>query len=188
MNKIVAGFCVCFFLLSIMSAIMDGSAGAAASTDLTQVVSETDNHIHVTDTTGFLSSGGVLMIENEKMSYTALTPLTFTGLTRGIEGTVAIAHQQIGTAVYNEDMGVLNYALGFSIIRVGVPGGLASVAMIPYNFLTRTVPRLVLWDFSFFQGDLLIVRYALATVSIGFIIYISFMAVGTIIGVLNRVI
>lgn len=187
MNKIIAGYTVLFFILSMLSSFIDGAVGAASATDLTAGITATDNVLNVTDTEGFLSVGGVLMAGNEKMSYTGSTPLTFTGVNRGIEGTEATAHA-IGDMVYAEDAGILNYALGFSVISTAVPGGIASVAMIPFNFLTITVPKLVLWDYSFFSGDFIIIRYILMAVSIGFVIYLSFMAVNTILGVLRKVV
>lgn len=188
MNKIIAGFMVMFVLLSILSAIMDGAAGAAASTDLTAAIDDDDVTLNVTSVTGFLAAGGVVMVGNEKILYTGVALGTqFTGCTRGYEGTIADDHAN-GTAVYNEDLGIVNYAMGFNVVQTGVPGSIASVAMMPIRFLTITVPRLVLWDYAFLQGDLVILRYVLMAISVGFVIYLAFMAVNTIIGVLSKVI
>lgn len=61
--------------------------------------------IQVTSTTGFAPSGG-LLIEDELITYTALTPTTFTGITRGVYGTTNVAHTA-GVAV-TEALGVPN--------------------------------------------------------------------------------
>ena len=61
--------------------------------------------ISVTSTTGFAPSGG-LLIEDELVIYTALTPTTFTGITRGAYGTTNVAHTA-GVAV-TEALGVPN--------------------------------------------------------------------------------
>lgn len=59
--------------------------------------------IQVTSTAGFAPSGA-LLIENELITYTALTLTTFTGITRGVYGTTNVAHT-IGVAV-TEALGV----------------------------------------------------------------------------------
>jgi len=47
--------------------------------------------IQVTSTTGFLPAGG-LLIENEIVKYTGITPTTFTGITRGAYSSTNTAH------------------------------------------------------------------------------------------------
>ena len=61
--------------------------------------------IQVTSTTGF-APFGALLIEDELITYTALTPTTFTGITRGVYGTTNVAHTA-GVAV-TEALGVPN--------------------------------------------------------------------------------
>ena len=135
---------------------------------------------------GFLISGGVLMIDNEKISYTGIVAgVSFTGATRGYEGTAATPHENT-TAVYNEDAGILNYALGYQVLQTDVPGGIGTALMAPLRFLTITLPKLVLWDYAFFQGDLMILRYVLQSASVGVILYFSILAVNTILGVLRK--
>ncbi len=186
MTKLIAGLCIMFLLLSILSAIMDGAAGAAANTELDAAIDAVAGVIPVASTDGFLTSGGVLMIGAEKVSYTGVVAgVSFTGATRGIEATDAVAHAS-GEAVYNEDAGILNYAMGFSVLQTSVPGGVGSAVMAPIRFLTITMPKLVLWDFAFLQGDLIILRYVLMAGSVGAVIYLSVIAVNTVLGVLRR--
>ena len=180
----MSAFAVCFVLLSMLSAVMDGST-AMVATDLTAGVDDAMIVLPVTTTTGFQSAGGVLMVGNEKISYTGVTAMTFTGCARGIEGTDAEAHAT-GALVYNEDLGVINYALGFNFVRVANNAGWTALFDIPWKFVTVTAPKLLLWDFSFFTGELVLVRYVLMTLSIGFYIAFALQALTAAMGVLRR--
>lgn len=179
----MAAFTVCFVLMSMLSAIMDGSASMVA-TDLTLGVDDTIATLEVTTTNGFQDAGGVVMIGNEKIEYAGLTALTFTGCDRGIEGTDAEAHA-IGAMVYNEDLGIINYALGFNFVRVANNAGWTALFDIPWKFVTITVPKLLLWDFSFFTGELVLIRYVLMTLSIGFYIAFALQALQVAMGALR---
>jgi len=59
----------------------------------------TGDSVAVVDATFKEPATGVLHIDNEQMSYTGMTATTFTGLTRGINGTTAATHA-VGVAVY----------------------------------------------------------------------------------------
>jgi hypothetical protein len=61
------------------------------STALTVAATNSDTTINVGSTTGFPATG-LLSIDNEIIAYTGLTPTTFTGLTRGQDGTSAASH------------------------------------------------------------------------------------------------
>jgi hypothetical protein len=67
------------------------------STNLTLALTNVDTTITVTSTTNFPTSG-VITIENEKINYTGITSVTFTGCTRGQYGTTAASHA-LNTAV-----------------------------------------------------------------------------------------
>lgn len=70
-------------------------------------VTAIDTTIPVTSTTGFATSG-VIQIENEDILYTGITSSSFTGATRGVNGTTAASHA-IGTSVKNNNIiGVAN--------------------------------------------------------------------------------
>ena len=183
MNKMVAAFAVCFVLLSMLSAVMDGSASMVA-TDLTAGIDDAVAILPVTTTNGFQDAGGIVMVGNEKIEYTGVTAVTFTGCDRGIEGTEAEAHAT-GVMVYNEDLGVINYALGFNFVRVANNAGWTALFDIPWKFVTITAPKLLLWDFSFFTGELVLVRYILMTLSIGFYIAFALQALQVAMGALR---
>lgn len=85
--------------------------------------------ILVTSTTGF-APFGALLIEDELITYTALTPTTFTGITRGVYGTTNVAHTA-GVAV-TEALGVPNATTAQAMILTTT---LASygVELVPTN-------------------------------------------------------
>jgi hypothetical protein len=73
--------------ISDTTTLLNGALTSAAVTTIT-----------VDDTTAF-STSGILQIENEKVRYTGKTATTFTGCTRGSEGSVRAAHAD-NTSVY----------------------------------------------------------------------------------------
>lgn len=82
------------------SFFQDGVTSLAAN-----MTNNSTTPISVTSTAGFAPSGG-LLIEDELITYTALTPTTFTGITRGVYGTTNVTHTA-GVAV-TEALGVPN--------------------------------------------------------------------------------
>lgn len=169
MNKLVSAFVVGFFLLSVVSSIFDGG-GTGTTMTANLVTADEAASITVVSTDGFLTTG-IIFIGNEKILHANTDATHFLGLTRGYENTPAKAHLA-GSMVYTEDAGVVNAALGFNPAAVAVKYGFWSAVVIPWNFFTITMPKLMLWDFGFFTGDLLLFRYVLMIVSIGF--YITF--------------
>lgn len=63
-----------------------------------------DTTINVDSTTGFLS-GGFIRIEDEIIQYSGITATSFTGCTRGVQGTTAAVHAD-NTPVYRPTYGV----------------------------------------------------------------------------------
>lgn len=67
------------------------------TTSLTSTINGTATTIPVVSTTGF-SATGAIIIENEIISYTGITSTSFTGCTRGVNGSQQASHTS-GTAV-----------------------------------------------------------------------------------------
>ena len=176
MNKLVSSFVIACLLCAFVDAIFAG--GGFAATQLTNPVSITDTTFTVADTTGFLSAG-VLYIDNERVTNTGRGATTFTGISRGTDNTTISSHT-IGTVVYTEEVGIMDTALGFDAVTLQISNGIVSLITIPWNFFAVTLPRLLLWNFGFFTGDLLIVRYFLMGISLSFYIAFALQLLGVI--------
>jgi len=70
------------------------SSDAAVATTLNEggTLSATDTTITLTSATGFPAGGGLIMIEDEVIEYTAVSTNDLTGCTRGANGTTATTH------------------------------------------------------------------------------------------------
>jgi len=74
---------------------------SAQTTTLNGAISDSATTITVASTNSFPDLNGRITINNEKIRYTAKTATTFTGCTRGIEGTTAASHSNSDTVTHN---------------------------------------------------------------------------------------
>jgi hypothetical protein len=166
MSKLLMGFMVALVLMNVLSAFMDGGGGMV-TTQLTENVATTDNHLDVTSTTGFLSAG-IVMCEQEKIVYTATNTTAFLNITKGYEGTDNSTHNS-GRKVFTEESSALNDALGFDAGAIATSNGALAIFIIPWNFITITLPKMILWRYSFFYNDasglLSMLQYVLIAIS-----------------------
>ncbi len=152
MNKLVAGYMSLFVLMVILSSIMEGGGGFA-TTEIRTAVDNDDVIIPVDSTQGFLTAD-YIVIGDEEIAYTGVTvapAASFTGCTRGWEGSEAVAHE-LDENVYSPDSGVLNTALGFNIASTGATAGIFTVVTLTFSFISKALPNIILWNFSFFSG------------------------------------
>jgi len=70
---------------------------AAASTTLSANLGSGDTTATVASTTNFPPPSGLLFVDAEQINYSGLTGTTFTGLTRGVNGTTAASHSSGAT-------------------------------------------------------------------------------------------
>ena len=77
-----------------------GFVSGTTQTTLSLNLSAANTTITVTSTTGFSNATGTVLIDQELATYTGNTAVTFTGATRGANGTVATTHSN-GSIVYN---------------------------------------------------------------------------------------
>jgi len=182
-NKLIVSFMLFFLLGTILSGIAEGGGGIA-TTKLVSDHSAVVTTLTVSNTEGFLKSNYVLM-GNEKVRYTNKTATTFTGCTRGYDGTEAVAHSA-NDRVYSPDSGVLNSALGFNIAATGATIGVIGVPMVAFSFVSITLPRIILWNYSWLkEGWLAYLRIVLQFISVGFLVYMCYQiatAMGQVIG------
>jgi hypothetical protein len=150
---VAAGFTMAFVMMQIISFNVEGQGGLAA-TSTTSTISITEvSVINVTSTGGFLSVDYVV-IGSEIICHTGRTGTTFTGLTRGCRDTDAQTHAA-GVRVYNETTSVMNQVIGFNIAEtMSTSGPIRVVIMVP-RALMHAVPKLIQWDYSYLEGDLL---------------------------------
>jgi hypothetical protein len=175
MSKMIT-FVICIFILgTYLSMIIDDGMGMASSR-LTQNIDADDTTINVASTTGFLTAD-MLVIESEKIVYTGITATSFTGCSRGYDGTIAKSHvinsKGIYPMAYSPESSILNDALGFSPGALSAVNGWTAIVTVPLNFFTRTLPNVLSFNFPFLQGGMAILGYFFLAMSIGILISLA---------------
>jgi len=183
MNKLVAAYVVAHTLLTFISSIMEGEGGLNA-TQLSAAINDSAVTIGVDSTQGFLTSD-VILIADEEIRYTNTNALQFLNCTRGFNDTEATEHA-INTNVYSPDAGLLNRGLGFNVVTTGGTAGAFSIIGMTFNFFLKVAGNMVMWDYSFFTGQLVFFRIFFMALSIGFVVYMGFSALTTAFGILVR--
>jgi len=176
MAKAIAFMLLLYFGMALGVGILAGGGGYAA-TSLTEAVDDDDATLKVVSTSGFLSSADYVEIKDEKVLYTGKTNTTFTGCVRGYDGSTASAYPA-GTMVYTTSAATVNNALGFNIAATVDTMGLWSIITVPFNFLYKTVPRLLVMPYQLFRGDLVIVATILVIIQAAIVITIALSFIG----------
>jgi hypothetical protein len=185
MNKLLVAFMLAFFLSTLLSAIADGGSSAAA-TRLVTAVDDDDVTFTVRSTQGFRETGW-FEIDDEKVGYNGITATTFANCTRAYEDTTAKAHLT-GSIIYSPETGVINAALGFTVVNTGATAGTINMMLFPVKFITTTVPKLITWDFQYLkEGDAQYLRYALWCISAGFVFSMTYLILSAIGGVAQSI-
>jgi len=183
MNKLIAAYLVAHVLLTFFSSIMEG-AGGMNVTELSSAISATVVTIDVDSTQGFLTAD-VIFIEDEEIVYTNTNATQFLNCIRAFNDTEARGHAN-NTNVYSPDAGLINRGLGFNALTTGATTGALSVIGLTWSFFTKVAGNLVMWDYSFFTGQLVYFRLFFMAVSMGFVVYLGFSALTTAFGILRR--
>lgn len=63
-----------------------------------------------------------------------------------------------------DDVTLMGYLTGMTTLKTA---SWTAIFTVPYGFLTHGLPRMLLWDYSFFGGSLQIIRWFLFVFSIG---------------------
>lgn len=182
MNKLIAGYVVAHVILTFLSSIMEGGGGLNI-TELSAPISATVVTIDVDSTQGFLTSD-VIFIEDEEIAYTNINALQFLNCTRGFNETTAGTHPN-NTNVYSPDAGLVNRGLGFNALTTGATSGQLAIIGLTWNFFAKVAGNLVMWDYSFFEGQLVYIRLFFMALSMGFVVYLGFSALTTAFGILR---
>ncbi|KKN39300.1 hypothetical protein LCGC14_0744930 [marine sediment metagenome] len=185
MNGLTISFILAFFVCALFSGIFEGSGGINV-TALSSDMSDNATVATVKSTEGFMPSDTVYM-GNEQMSYAAITPTQFTGITRGVNGTDVAGHLS-GARVYNPEASIINTTLGFNVSTTTATTGVFALPVFAFRFITITVPRLILWDFGYLKdGSMIYVRFLFLIISAGFVISLSLVVLPAVGGVLRSV-
>jgi len=106
-------------------------------------------------------------------------PDTFTNIERAQQGSIASSHA-VDTNIYVTELGVLNTALGFEIASTQAASGSFAAIQAPKSFFDNVLGRLIMWDYPFFTGQLIYLRYLLSAVTIGFVVVLGFKFLNTV--------
>lgn len=88
-----------------------------------------------------------------------------------------------GDWIGSTDVTIMGWLTGVNNLQTA---SLVSILTLPFAFLTHGFPKLISWDFSFFQGSLSIIRWFLFIFSIGAIFAMAQEFRYTIMGIFNR--
>lgn len=151
----VVFYIACTVSFFVMSMFMDGNPGLATA-QLQTALSPTSTTVTVDATGGFLDEDFII-IDEEEICYTALTPTTFTGLTRGCNGTQAESHpiKANGTRVYNQGTGFVNRLVGFRLVKYISTGDILKAPWQAFSVVgefARSIVQMLIWDFPFFNA------------------------------------
>ena len=158
-------------MFTFASSIADGEV-AFIATKLTAPTTPAAASVEVQSASGFLASGGIWM-GDEYCTYTGKDATHFTGLTRGVTygtqtKTTAFAHIS-GTKVYSRTARRSNALLSFNIAQVAAEGGsISAITGLVWSFVV-SIPSMLLWDYSFFVGELVMLRILLMGLSVAFL-------------------
>lgn len=183
MAKLFIAILVGFGLVSWLTGFINGSGGLVAA-NLTSPISATATTIPVVSTDGF-STSGLGFIQDETFSYTGVDPTNFTGVTRGVENTVAVAHplysQGLYVKVYTEEASGINRAMGFDAGATMSQWGIAGLPIIAWDFFSKTLPMIIAWqNLDFLTGPLAIIRTILILISSGLAIALAIMGLSSL--------
>lgn len=190
MNRLLVFFMIAYLFGQIVSFAMEGES-AVAGTRLTASLSKTEiSTANVITTDGFIATNDFFIVDEEMVCYATTTSATFVTLTRGCKKTKAEVHST-GSAVYNETMGLLNESVGFGLAEsLSTAGGFGVIFNAPGMFKT-IFPRLVAWDYSFFEGEVygfpLIYFQAIGwVISAGLIFMVVMLLINVFMGIFRR--
>ena len=135
------------------------SANAAVATTLNEggTLSATDTTITLTSASGFPAGGGLILIEDEVIQYTAVSTNDLTGCVRGVNGTTATTHADSTAVSYLEQIIAQTVRLrGISIASDGGGAGLLTLTSSDgITLLTSDIPTGDVYTLNFPEDGIL---------------------------------
>ena len=179
----------------MLSGFMEGTQGIGA-TVLSSSISANVTTIPVESTVGFATalhpaSQRYITVESEVISYTGLTDTSFTGGVRGLQNPRtgkqrdATTHSE-GTLVMNVSTSALNSLLAIFQAESSATFG-TFIALVFSSALWVALWQMLMWDYSFFTGQLVILRIMLIVVfSGGFLFSLVMASISLAFGLFRR--
>lgn len=180
------------FLIISTAAGVSAGYNTYSACELYQAVTATDTTIYVTDTTG-LSEPGVIVIEDELISYSVVTSATVNSLgvvtspgeikgsfgqplTRGSGGTTAAAHP-MSAVVRSQEAGMINSALGYTIAQLSDSSGIMMFISLPLAFF-RLLGQFLTAPLTWLGSDLAFLTYLWGILGIAFLLVLTIQFAG----------
>jgi len=146
----------------ILSFFIEGEQPLVTA-QLTSALDKDDLTINVDSTDGFLASD-FIVIGSEEICYASITATTFVVSSlsnRGCNGTDREEHRN-DRRVYNDGTAIINKLIGFNILQTFQDSGFViglyrTATHLPQ--IARSLAFMLIWDYSFFEGNLIWLKY-----------------------------
>jgi hypothetical protein len=186
-----------FVFVACQIVVIGISGGGMAATVLTAPVSANGTILNVASTANFLGASGshpgylvVTGSGREVVSYTGLTSTSITGCARGVadpqtgEQYEACPHTT-GSKVMTTNVGALDSFVGYNVGSAQGTTGSISVVIASGLAILRNLPRMLAWDYPWFNNQTAILRLLLFCLSAGFVwaLFMTFLQLAQ--GILN---
>lgn len=164
MYWLIAAYVAAFLGFTLISEFSEGRQ-PFPSTVLTSSITEASTTLPVNSTTTFPTSGRIYTLEGEVICYSSKTDTSFVVATTGrgcndigtTERTVAKPLGS-GSPIFNSDSALLAYGFNYSLVRDAqdIGNNLSVFGGIKFglNFLLKGLPKFILFDYSYLEGDL----------------------------------
>lgn len=84
------------------------------------------------------------------------------------------------------ELGLANALTGYNITQVS-GAGIWSIPKLAWGFMTHGLPKMIFWDYNFFQGGYFIIRlFLIMTLSVGVVWGVTQTFLGVAQGILSR--
>jgi len=91
-----------------------------------------------------------------------------------------------GDYIGTDELGLANALTGYDVIEVS-GAGIWQIPKLIWGFMTHGLPKLLLWDYNFFQGGYFIIRlFYIMTLSVGLVWGVIQTFIGVAQGILAR--
>jgi hypothetical protein len=183
MYKLLAFFIALNFVFLITDGAYEDTA-AFQTTYLTANIDDNDTTIPVNSTTGFADKDKTITINGEDIYYTSKDATHFyltSDALRGYNKTTSTSHLT-NAMVYNRGASLANELVDYEVSSTGSTASDASVIDVTWKFATRTIPKMISWNYAIFNGDLVIIRYFLMMLGAALTLVIGLSMLGIKIG------